>query len=318
MHFRVHWSSTWFCLVLSRPTPSSSHYKEVFMRRVLLAVLAVSSCLPAYAQKLNDFIGKYGSANGGGFIQPLADAFGANINSGVFQSARIPLDGFHLTFSVMLMGAPITDSRKTFTATTEGFFAPTQTATVPTIFGSTEGPVVTGNAGTAYGFPGGLNITTFAIAVPQLAIGSLYGTEGTIRFFQAKLGDNIGELKLWGIGARHNLNQYFKSLPLDVAAGIYQQHFEIGDIVSANATLISAQASYAVHMFTFYGGPAVEFSNMDVSYDGSGGKVTIAVKSQNNIRFTAGVLFSLAFFRVYADYNLASQSAFTLGLGFGF
>ncbi|MEK7249926.1 MAG: DUF6588 family protein [Bacteroidota bacterium] len=288
------------------------------MKHSVVVFLLVSTLSLARGQKLNDFVAKYGGENGVGFMQPLADGFGANINSGLYQTAKIPLDGFHLNFSVMLMGAPVTDSRKTFTAKTEGFFAPQQTADVPTIFGPTDGKTVTGNAGTAYVFPGGLSMTTFVIAAPQITIGSLYGTEATVRFFQAKVGDNIGELKLWGIGARHNINQYFKKLPLDVAAGIYQQHFEIGDIVSANATLISAQGSYAISVLTLYGGPAVEISNMDVTYDGTGGKVTLSLKSQNSVRFTVGAALTLAFFRLYADYNLASQSAFVLGFGFGF
>lgn len=288
------------------------------MKHLIVLLLLANGLSVAHAQKLNDFVGKYGTANGAGFMQPLADAFGANINSGIYQSAKIPLEGFHLNFGVMLMGAPITDSRKTFTATTDGFFTPQTTANAPTIFGSTDGSTVNGNAGTTYSFPGGLNMSLFALAVPQVTVGSLYGTEATIRFFQAKLGDSVGELKLWGIGARHNINQYFKDLPLDVAAGIYQQHFEIGDIVSANATLISTQGSYTWNVLTFYGGPAVEISNMDVTYDGSNGKINLALKSQNNVRFTAGVLLSLAFFRLYADYNLASQSAFVLGFGFGF
>lgn len=288
------------------------------MKQLAVAILLASVLLSARAQKLNDFVAKYGNENGVGFMQPLADAFGANINSGIYQTAKIPLEGFHLNFSVMLMGAPITDSRKTFSAKTDGFFAPQQTADAPTIFGKTDGKTVTGNAGTSYLFPGGLSMTTFAIAAPQLTVGSLYGTEATVRFFQAKLGDNIGQLKLWGIGARHNINQYFKKLPLDVAAGIYQQHFEIGDVVSANATLISAQGSYTTSVLTFYGGPGVEISSMDVTYDGTGGKVTLALKSKNSVRFTVGAAVTLAFFRLYADYNLASQSAFVLGFGFGF
>ncbi len=290
------------------------------MSRIAASVLVLTFCafVTAQAQTLNDFVAKYGNANGTGFMQPLADAFGANINSGLYQTAKVPLKGLHLNFSVMLMGAPITDSRKTFSAKTEGFFSPQTTTDVPTIFGSIDGKTVPGNGGTAYVFPGGLNMSVFAIAVPQLTVGSLYGTEAMVRFFQAKVGDNIGQLKLWGIGARHNINQYFKKLPLDVAAGIYQQHFEIGDIVSANATLISAQASYTMKVVTFYGGPGVEFSSMDVNYDGSLGKVALGLKSQNTIRFTAGALLSLAFFRLYADFNLASQSAFVLGFGFGF
>ncbi len=290
------------------------------MSRVALLILAQTLCIfvPIRAQTLNDFVAKYGNENGSGFMQPLADAFGANLNSGLYQTATIPLKGFHLNFSVMLMGAPTTDSRKTFSAKTEGFFTPQTTVDAPTLFGSTDGKTVSGVGGTSYVFPGGLDISLFLLAVPQLTVGSFYGTEATVRFVQATVGDNFGQLMLWGIGARHNMNQYFKKLPLNVAVGIYQQHFEIGDIVSANATLFSVQGSYTTSVFTVYGGPGVEFSNLDVNYDGSSGKINLSLKSANSIRFTVGGLLSLAFFRLFADYNLASQSSFVLGIGFGF
>jgi hypothetical protein len=251
-------------------------------------------------------------------MQPLADAFGADLNSGLYQTAKIPLQGFHLDFSLALIVAPIGDSRKSFQATTEGLFAPVTTTSVPTIFGGTNGVTVPGNASTAYAFPGGLGMTILPLAVPQITLGSLYGTEATVRFFQAQINGSIGQLQLWGIGARHNISQYIRDFPLALAGGIYYQHFSVGDVVSASATLISAQASYDYGLLTFYGGPGFEISNMDVNYDGSAGKISLSLKSQNSVRFTAGIALNLAFFRLYADYNLASQSAFVLGLGLKF
>jgi hypothetical protein len=156
------------------------------------------------------------------------------------------------------------------------------------------------------------------LAIPQLTVGSLYGTEASVRFFQAKLGDNIGQLKLWGFGARHSLNPYFKNIPINAAAGMYYQHFEVGNIITANATIFSLQGSYTTSVLTFYGGPGIEVANLDVNYEGSSGMTSIALKSANTIRLTIGAELSLAFFKLYADYNLSSQSTFVLGFGFGF
>lgn len=290
------------------------------MKRLTMfhAAFFCSFFMNAQAQTLNDIVSKYGNENGSGFMQPLADTFGANLNSGLFQSAKIQPTGFHLNFSVMLIGAPVPDSRKTFSAKTEGFFSPQTTADAPTLFGSTDGKTVSGVGGTSYVFPGGLDVNMLMIAVPQLTVGNYYGTDATVRFVQAKVGDSFGHLKLYGIGVRHNINQYFKKLPLDVAFGFYYQHFEIGDIVSANATLISAQGSYSTGVLTVYGGPGVEISNLDVNYTGTSGKIVLALKGANAVRFTAGGLLSLAFFRLYADFNLSSQSTFVVGFGFGF
>jgi hypothetical protein len=284
---------------------------------VVLVGLTITFLVNANASDLNDFVGKYGAQNGGGYMQPLADAFGADINSGLFQSAHIE-KGFHIEISIVTMSAPIGDDRKTFTATTDGNFNPPATVQAPTLFGSSTSVGVPGNAGTTFVFPGGLNFKLFPLAVPQITIGAVAGTEVTARFFQAKLGESVGELSLWGVGARHNISQYLPRFPLEFAAGVYYQHFEIGDIVSANATFISGQASYKAGVLTLYGGPGYEISTMGVHYDGSSGKVDIDLNSSNSVRFTVGANLSLAFFRMFADYNLASQSAFVLGIGFGF
>jgi hypothetical protein len=290
------------------------------MKLLKVAFVMAGVLVSAQAQKLNDFVGKYGNANGAGFMQPLADAFSANLNSGLFESAYVPLEGFHINFSVVALGAPVSDSRKTFLAKTDDPFSPPGSTQAPTIFGSTDGASVPGTGGTTYNFPGGLNLGLFAIAAPQITVGSVYGTEVLVRFFQAKLGDSFGTLKLYGIGFRHNVKRYFnlKNFPLDLAGGLYYQHFEIGDIVSANTVLISAQGSYKTSVLVLYGGPGVEISTMDVQYDGTSGKINLSLKAANSVRFTLGAALHLAFFRLFADYNLASQSTFTVGVGFAF
>ncbi|MEO8167163.1 MAG: DUF6588 family protein [bacterium] len=285
----------------------------------LICVLLLTIYAHRADAQVDNLLAKYGGTNSEGFIQPLADAFAANLNSGLFQNGTVPLGGFHFRIGAVIMGAPVSDSRKTFTAKTDGFFSPPTTVQAPTIFGSTKGVSVNGDGGTVYVFPGGLDVKLLAIAVPQLSVGSIYGTEVLVRFFQAKLGTSFGTLKLFGFGARHNLNQYLKlkNVPLDFAAGIYYQHFELGSILSANATLISTQASWKTSVLDVYGGLGFEFSSMNVEYNGGSGQVTTSVKAANTVRLTFGAAVTLVFFRLYADYNLASQSTFAVGLNFG-
>lgn len=286
---------------------------------ILVAIILSLGRVNTHAQ-VNDLLSKYGGENAGGFVQPLADAFAANLNSGLYQSAFVPLSGFHFSIGVVILGAPVSDSRRTFTAKTEGFFSPAQTAPAPTIFGSTKGTSVTGTGGTEYAFPGGLDVSMFAVVAPQITIGSLYGTEALIRFFQVNVGGKVGTLQLYGFGLRHNLNQYLnlKKIPLDFAAGIYYQHFGLGDILSGNGVFISGQASYKTGVLTLYGGPGFEFSSMKVDYTGSSGKISTSVSAANKVRFTVGAAATLIFFRLFADFNLSSQSTFTLGFSFVF
>nr|MCK4408798.1 hypothetical protein [Candidatus Eisenbacteria bacterium] len=56
------------------------------------AVLVLLAAVPVSAQ-IGDQISAYSGANAEGYLEPLALAIGANLNSGLFHSAHIPLEG---------------------------------------------------------------------------------------------------------------------------------------------------------------------------------------------------------------------------------
>lgn len=292
------------------------------MRRCTLVVALFAALSPLHAQDLEDYVSKYTSENGKGYLQPLADAFGANINSGLYHGARISTIGLHIYLGVETMTALIADNQKVFTAKTEAPFSPESTAETPTIFGSTTGTSVTGTGGTVFNFPGGLDLSKVPIAVPQVTVGSILGTDATLRFIEVTINDNFGKVKLFGFGVRHSLSQYLKNFPIDLAAGFFIQKFEVGDIVEANAKYFGLQGSYSTGILTFYGGAGLESASLDISYNfesDSGSATTIAfdLDADNSVRFTAGVALNLAVLQLHADYNFASQNVVALGLGFG-
>jgi len=293
------------------------------MAKLIIAVICCGAWLNALpAQELEDYVSKYTSVNGAGYMQPLADAFGANLNSGFYHGARLNTFGLHIYIGVETMAAIIADDQKTFTAKTEDPFSPAQSAEAPTIFGSGEGAAVTGTGGTVFNFPGGLDIKKLPLAVPQVSVGSILGTEATIRFAKAKIDDNIGEVKLFGIGAQHSLSQYFKNSPIDLAAGFMIQKFEVGNIVEANTKYFGLQGSFSRSILTFYSSIGFESANLDISYDyesGSGTEnISFDLEAKNPARFTAGVALNLLVLKLHADYNFGSQNVIALGPGFGF
>lgn len=280
----------------------------------ILCGLAISSL---HAQNIEDMVSKYTEANGEGYLQPLADAVGANLNSGLFQTARIPTTGFYIRGNLVVMLAPIGDDNKTFTATTEPPFSPTQTAEAPTVFGDTDPVSVIGTGGTEYVFPGGFAINRFPFLVPHIAIGSIRGTEVMFRYFQLTPDDNIGKIKLFGFGARHSISQYLEEPPLDLSASFFFQTFDIGDIVEANTTIFGLQGSYTKSVLTLYGGPGIETSSLDIAYDFEDTQIRFNMDGENSFRFTAGASADLLILRLFIEYNFASQSALALGIGLG-
>jgi hypothetical protein len=290
--------------------------------RVLgIAVAVLLLALPASAQ-IQDALSAYTGVNAEGYMQPLVDAFGADLNDAFFYSAYIPSSGAKFSFELALMSVLFKDEDKTFQARTEGGFDPPTTFTAPTIAGSGESVTVSGTGGTQFTAPGGFDLESFAIAVPQLRIGAFKGTEALIRFFAADIGDNeVGEIDLFGLGVRHSLTQYFDA-PVDLALGAMWQSFSLGsDFVESNAFTIGVQGSKRFALLEPYGGLSWDRFKMDMTFqsDVSGSSETTKVEFDptNTVRLTLGLGLNYKIGHAFAEYNVASTNSFAFGLTVG-
>jgi hypothetical protein len=185
----------------------------------------------------------------------------------------------------------------------------------PTIFGAVDGIQVSGPGGTVYQFPGGLNLDYVPFAIPQITIGSLFGTDFTARYFSYNLGEDFGQVDVLGLGVRHSISQYVK-LPVRLAVGAYHQSFVVGDFIEATNLLVNVQAGYSVSVLNLYGAVGYEKSTfkLDVEFDDES-HLVFDMEGQNSVRFTVGASVDLGPLRVHADYNSANQSTFSAGLG---
>ena len=208
------------------------------------ALLVLLLASPSHAD-VEDALQAYTGVNATGYLEPLADAFAAELNSGFFYSAYVPHSGLHITFGLGFMGRYFSDDDKYFTATTESGFTPTTTIdNAPTVVGPGQSVTVSGTGGTSFTFPGGLDLNSFAIIVPYLNIGSIWGTEAQIRFLAFDTGDSdVGDLQLVGGGIRHSIDQHFEVFPVALALAVYYQNFQLGDnLITADAFSIGVRA----------------------------------------------------------------------------
>ncbi len=272
---------------------------------------------PVSAQDVEDIIGRYSGANADGYLQPLADVLSSALGSGWARSADIQ-PGFHLRLSAIAAGAPIGDDARTFRATTENF-NPEQTVDAPTIFGSPSTVSVDGAGGTRYVFPGGLDTDYMGTVIPQVTIGTVFGTEAMVRWFSFEVDEEFGSVSQLGLGLRHDVDRYLGAFPLELALGGYWQEFEVGDAVQATATSVMLHGSWAASPLTLFGGLGYESASVDFTYtpEGASSGIDVALDGANSIRATFGAGLQLWIVGVFADYTIASQSAFTLGLEFG-
>jgi hypothetical protein len=301
-------------------------FRSVFGIIVIPLATAALTAVPARAQSnLEDALKQYSGNTVKGYIQPLADLFGANMNAGWFSPGAVPKSGLHFRLSIIGMAAQVSDKQKSYTAPTPTGFSPTSFQTA-TIFGGTGTLVKNANDTSLQyrGSDGLINATLFPLAVPQVAIGGFAGTEAVVRFITTPSisSGKFPKTTLLGIGARHNISQYLGVVPLDLSVGVFYSSFKVGDIVDFHGLLISGQASKSFSLLTLYGGAAWEQSKMKLSYTSTDpqapGSVSVTMDGANSFRFTAGAALKLAILRLFADANFGSVTNFSGGIGFGF
>lgn len=285
---------------------------------VLLVLLCGSS---AFCQSdVENAVKQFDSETVKGYIQPLADLYGANISTGTFRSAAIPLEDFHIQVDFIGMGSLVKDDHKTYTVTLPASFSQ-RTTVQPTIMGP-RATLVTDPAGFQYkGSDGMVDASLYSHGVAQLTLGSVAGTEAFFRILvtPALASDKFPKTALYGGGVRHNISQHLAELPVAIAAGLSYNHLGIGDLMDINAFMIGGQVSKSWDVFGVYGGLAWEKSTLKVKYTTSGSNgspVEVQLDGANTVRLTAGGSVTMGFFKLFADANVASIITFSGGIGF--
>jgi hypothetical protein len=288
-----------------------------------LSALLLFLASPVSAQ-LQDQLSSYTGRNASGYLEPLVDAFGADLNAGLYHSAYVPNGGFHISLELLFMSAVFNDEDRTFLATTEGSFSPEQTTEAPTVVGSRKAVYVDGDASTRFAFPGGFELSSFNFAVPQLRIGSFYGTEALFRFAFFYTGNaSLGNFNLYGLGLRHSISQYLAvSFPVDIAVGTFWQRFSMGDdkkgddLVSTEAFTAGIQVSKRLAMWEPYVGMSYDMFSGNVTYQGDTADdvVDLSFESNEHFHMTFGLSFNVAFLVAHGEYNIGAQDAIALGL----
>jgi len=232
--------------------------------------------------------------------------------------------GFTLDVGVTAMFTFIPSSSQTYNAVPEGNFQPANPNALPveasTVFGSTQSVQVEGEGGTRYSFPGGLELSSLPLAVPQLRIGALYGTDLTIRFFASDLGENLGSLNFFGFGIRHSISQYLPdAFPLELAVGYYNQSLSVDNLIETQSNFFNAQASFKTGPLIAYTGLGYSLSDSNIAYTNSSDNINeeVAVDLQNttSVRALLGVALTLGPVFLSTDYNLGQMNVWNVGLG---
>jgi hypothetical protein len=278
-------------------------------------------CSPLFGQ-VEDAIEQLTGENTKGYLQPFANAFGADLNAGTFSTAHVPKVGLNFQVGLVAMGTVIPDRDLVFMGTPPEPWPQDQVETA-SVFGG-EGTILTDSqTGLTYAFQNGQVQGNFAmLAVPQIEVGSIMGTRLKVRYFAYDFGESIGELKLTGYGLQHSVSQYIPLCPVDLSVLFFKQQFEVGDIISSDAMFYGAQISKGFGTTTLYGGIGMHSATLDVEYtyeaeNEEPQEIALELESNSNIWITAGARMKLAILILNGDISIGKRNTFTLGVAFG-
>ncbi|MFH1212866.1 MAG: DUF6588 family protein [Candidatus Neomarinimicrobiota bacterium] len=164
----------------------------------------------------------------------------------------------------------------------------------------------------------------FPFPILQASIGLPMGIEPSIRLIPefevpGDFGKAIGKISAFGAGVKFDIDRWIPVplFPVDLAAQIYFQKMNIGELLSANSTAMNLMVSKKLLFLTPYLGVGKESSKFTASYKMEDGtKIDFDLKGKNSMRYTAGLNIKILVLQLNAEYSKGEYNAAALGVGF--
>ena len=298
------------------------------MKKIVSIFLFIVICTASLVQAdiITD-LAKLGEENGKMYIKPFVNAFGSDLNSGWFSTAKTSPLSFGLTFNAMLAVVP--DKDKTFLAhnpNTELYNGDYETSA--TVFGkngaifTAKDPQVTPDLF----LPPGVDFGMVPLIVPQVHLGLPAGFEVEIRYIPSYEVKDMGKISFVGGGVKYQVSKLIPMLsgllPISIQ-GTYQQ-LKLGDVVTVNSSFINIHASrgLVVLPLTFYGGIGYESTQLKAKYtytepwSSTEVPIDFDINGDNGFRFTAGARLKILLLNVMLDYSVGKYQTVRAGVGF--
>jgi len=285
------------------------------------------------------------------YIQPLINAFGTGVSTGLFHSAYSH-DFLGFDIGVRFMSIHIPEAAKYFdgiallcSLTLDSLvYYEIPLESVSTVFGPSQEliiPVQGYAVSIPSAIPAGFELSSAPLIMPQINVGLIFGAELAIRYVPFTFEGT--RMNFFGIGVKQELNRFplFKPIPLPIgiAIGAAYQRFDIENrnrmvIAKSSTWNLQALASKKIGPLEPLLGFGIERTRAYFNYifeyeipDTINGipyeritvqqEVSLHLESQSRYRAIVGCTLRLGSLYVHYDYNITPYSTHNVSLGIG-
>ncbi|MDH4211607.1 MAG: hypothetical protein OEV79_09200 [candidate division WOR-3 bacterium] len=286
------------------------------------------------------------------YIQPLVNAFGTGISTGLFQSAYSH-DFLGFDIGLRLMSIHIPEASRYFDgialacslAMDSLVYYEIPLENLSTVFGPEQEidlPISGNSIGIPTNIPTGFDISSAPLLVPQINVGLVFGTELAIRYVPFTFEGS--RMNFFGIGVKQELNKFplFKpiGIPIAIAIGAAYQRFNIENrdrkaiantstwnlqvLVSKRLGPLEPVIGVGIENTRAYFNYVFEYeipdtiNNIPAELITVEQEVTLHLESQSRYRSIVGCTLHLGHLYFHYDYNFTPYSTHNAIVGFSF
>jgi len=177
-------------------------------------------------------------------------------------------------------------------------------------------------------------LTILPTGVPQVTIGTIFGTQVSFRYLPSIDLDKLGKLTFSGFGIIHNPASWLNvPLPVDIGLGYFTQKLKVGTIVETTASqygIFVSKTIGAIIAIVPYAGFTIETSKTSISYDfeyntmvngapvNAKDRINFDIEGENSSSILVGATIKLSVLNLNVDYKMAKYNTLSAGVSFGF
>jgi Family of unknown function (DUF6588) len=270
----------------------------MYLKVVIVVLFTFLLCSNGSSQTLKNELAKDYTYNQlEEYLNPLSQAFGASLSSGIYFTAESH------TFPHFDLGICFTS-----TAIPSGKLIQDDNLNSPTVFGKAI------NDSTRLS---GLNIKHFKLPVIHFSIGIGDNTNFILRYSHWNI-DKIGKVKLLGGGIKYELENLLSisPIPLDIAILAVYQKYEVDDILEGAVFTMSIVGSrhFGIIPLSLYGGLGYLSNTTNVNKQTNTEVESFSIGGLEEIKYQIGISYKIMFINLNAEYNFGQYNSINGGI----